>query len=74
LTRELVFAEILPESAAKAALTPYLPDKGSEGVGGHFGNWRLIAQIVWMFKPEKFKSFVIKQDAEKMLRVDYSSR
>jgi hypothetical protein len=50
------------------------PKKGSEGVGGHFGNWRLIAQIVWMFKPEKFKSFVIKQDAEKMLRVDYSSR
>ena len=45
-----------------------------KGVGKIFENWRLIAQIVWMFKPEKFKSFVIKQDAEKMLRVVYSSR
>jgi len=56
LTRELVFAEILPESAAKAALTPYLPDKGSEGVGGHFGNSVLPRYVFGCFEPEKFET------------------
>ena len=32
-TKTCFFDEILPESVALAALTPYLPDEGSEGVG-----------------------------------------
>ena len=33
LSGSLLFAEILPGSAARAAFTPDLPEEGSEGVG-----------------------------------------